>query len=128
MTLAFFGSAPDIAIILVVALIIFGPKKLPEVGKQLGHAMREFRKMADELTGAVHSVRDDVESSYKPVLTTLSNNSTSSPTVEHAMSHRPYDQTPEDLMAPAVAPEAEQIHVAPTILPPTPPAEDPKGH
>ena len=120
MPLAFFGSAPDIAIILVVALIIFGPKKLPEVGKQLGQAMREFRKMADELTGAVHSVRDDVESAYKPVLTTLNDHGTSSATVEHAMSHQPYDQEPQDLMAPAVVP-------AP--LPPgSEPADDAKGH
>ena len=38
-----FGSPADIAIILVVALIIFGPKKLPEVGKQLGQALREMK-------------------------------------------------------------------------------------
>ena len=52
-------------IILIVALIVFGPKKLPEVGKQLGQAMREFRKMTDELTGAAHSVRDEVENVWK---------------------------------------------------------------
>ena len=56
------GSPADWAIIMVVALLLFGPKKLPEVGKQLGQAMREFRKMTDELTGAAHSVRDGVES------------------------------------------------------------------
>ena len=33
----------DIAIIVVVALIVSGPNKLPEVGKQLGQAMRELR-------------------------------------------------------------------------------------
>ena len=71
------GAPPEWIIIAAVALIVFGPKKLPEVGKQLGQAMREFRKMADELTGAVHSVRDevtsvassaraDVESAYRP--------------------------------------------------------------
>ena len=52
-----------------MALVVFGPKKLPEVGKQLGQALREFRKMADEVTGATHSIRDEVESVYKPVFT-----------------------------------------------------------
>jgi len=33
----------DVAIAVIIALIIFGPKKLPEVGKQLGQAMRELR-------------------------------------------------------------------------------------
>jgi len=131
MPLAFFGSAPDIGIILVVALIIFGPKKLPEVGKQLGQAMREFRKMADELTGAVHSVRDDVESAYKPVLTSTLDHSTSSSTVEHAMSHRPFDSDAEDLMAPAVMPKSDPPALTLSTLPPGPPqagADNAKGH
>ena len=108
--LAFGFSPPDIAIILVLALIVFGPKKLPEIGKQLGQAMRELRKVTDEVTGAVHSVHSEVESVYKPVLTPPMEYGgnpyqvTSSPTVEKAMTHRPYDQTPEDIMAPAVPP------------------------
>ena len=121
MTLAYFGSVPDMAIIFVVALIIFGPKKLPEIGKQVGQAMREFRKIADEFTGAANSVRDEVESVYKPVLTSAAtSHDTSSATVERAISYQPYDQQPEDLMAPAVHP-----------LPPGPPAArdaDEKGH
>ncbi|MBN1272660.1 MAG: TatA/E family twin arginine-targeting protein translocase [Candidatus Aminicenantes bacterium] len=40
---------PEILIILVIALIIFGPKKLPEIGKSIGRAMREFRKTSDEI-------------------------------------------------------------------------------
>ena len=105
--LAFGFSPPDIAIILVLALIVFGPKKLPEVGKQLGQALREMRKITDELTGAVHSVSSEVESVYKPVMSPPSEygnpySGTSSATVEHAMTRKPYDQEPEDLMAPAV--------------------------
>ena len=105
--LAFGFSPPDIAIILFVALVIFGPKKLPEVGKQLGQAMRELRKITDEVTGAAHSVHNEVESVYKPVLSPPYDYgnpyaTTSSATVEKAMGHRPYDQAPEDLMAPVV--------------------------
>ena len=105
-----FGSPADIAIILVFALIIFGPKKLPEIGKQIGQAMREMRKVTDELTGVMHSVQTEVESVYKPVLSPPADYggnpylTTSSPTVEKAVAHRPYDQEPEDLMVPAVSP------------------------
>ena len=102
-----FGSPADIAIIMVVALIVFGPKKLPEVGKQLGQAMRELRKITDEVTGAAHSVHNEVESVYKPVLSPPHEYGnpyagTSSATVEKAITHRPYDQDPEDLIAPVV--------------------------
>lgn len=101
-----FGSPADIAIILVLALIVFGPKKLPEIGKQLGQALREVRKITDEVTGAAHSVQEEVESVYKPVMTPPQEYGnpyagTSSPTVEKAAAHRPYDQDPE-LMTPLV--------------------------
>ncbi len=46
-----FGSIglPEIIIILAVALLVFGPKKLPEVGRSIGKALREFRKTSDEI-------------------------------------------------------------------------------
>ena len=101
--LAFFGSPADIGIILILALIIFGPKKLPELGKQIGEAMREVRKITEEFTGVAHNVRTEVESVYKPALSSPSiYQPTSSPTVEQAMKHKSYDQEPEDLMAPVV--------------------------
>lgn len=37
-------------IILVLALIIFGPKKLPEIGRAFGQTLREFKKSARELS------------------------------------------------------------------------------
>ena len=40
---------PELLIIMVIALLIFGPKKLPEVGKSIGKAIREFRKASDEI-------------------------------------------------------------------------------
>jgi sec-independent protein translocase protein TatA len=50
---------PELIIILVVALIVFGPGKLPEVGKSLGKTIREFRKSSSqEMTG---EVQDAVE-------------------------------------------------------------------
>lgn len=35
---------PEILLILVIALLVFGPKKLPEIGKSLGKSFREFRR------------------------------------------------------------------------------------
>ena len=40
---------PELLIILAIALIIFGPNKLPELAKGLGKAMREFRKATEEV-------------------------------------------------------------------------------
>jgi len=48
-----FLSSPEIIIILILALILFGPQKLPEIGRQIGSAMRELRKMSGEVQRAL---------------------------------------------------------------------------
>ena len=40
---------PELIIILVIALIIFGPRKLPELGRSLGKSLGEFKKASNEL-------------------------------------------------------------------------------
>jgi len=46
-----FGSIgmPELVIILVIALILFGPRKLPELGRSLGKSIGEFKKASNEL-------------------------------------------------------------------------------
>ncbi|MEA2659948.1 MAG: sec-independent protein translocase protein TatA [Candidatus Binatota bacterium] len=45
-----FGSlgAPELIVIFVVALVVFGPSKLPELGKSLGEAIRGFKKAVSD--------------------------------------------------------------------------------
>lgn len=45
----FGGHLPELVILLVVALVIFGPKRLPEIGGATGKAIREFRKGTTEV-------------------------------------------------------------------------------
>ena len=46
-----FGSVgvPELIIIFTIALIIFGPRKLPELGKSLGKSLAEFKRASNEL-------------------------------------------------------------------------------
>ncbi len=50
--MSFMGMGPmEMGVILVIALIIFGPGKLPEIGAQIGNVVREFRNATGDLTG-----------------------------------------------------------------------------
>jgi Tat protein translocase TatB subunit len=61
----------EILVILVVALIAFGPKRLPEVSRQVGNAMRELRRMQDsvreELQSVLHGDEDVPGTASAPV-------------------------------------------------------------
>jgi len=50
-----FGSLgiPELIVIFVVALLVFGPKRLPEIGRTLGKALGEFKKATDELKNTI---------------------------------------------------------------------------
>jgi sec-independent protein translocase protein TatA len=49
-------GVPELLIVLVIALIVLGPKKLPEVGRSLGKGMREFK---DSISGITDGSDDD---------------------------------------------------------------------
>jgi TatA/E family protein of Tat protein translocase len=51
-----FGLEPwHIVLLLAVVLVVVGPKRLPEIGKNLGESIREFRKATSEFGGSVRS-------------------------------------------------------------------------
>ncbi len=60
----------EIFVILMIALVVFGPKKLPEMGRSLGKAIREFKsagtELQDELTKAADEIDRDTEPNIKP--------------------------------------------------------------
>jgi sec-independent protein translocase protein TatA len=75
----------EILLLLLVLLLVFGPKRLPEMGRSMGRGMREFK---DSLTGKLGD--EEEEEDEKPaVLTTTTT-------------------TPVETPAPAPAPKAEQ--------------------
>ncbi len=53
----------EILLILAVALIVFGPAKLPELGRSIGNGLREFRKATSELKDSI--TLEDSESEKK---------------------------------------------------------------
>ena len=52
---------PELLIILAIALIVFGPNKLPELAKAVGKAMREFKKATDEVKESFVAETKDLE-------------------------------------------------------------------
>ncbi|MEW6665785.1 MAG: TatA/E family twin arginine-targeting protein translocase [Thermodesulfobacteriota bacterium] len=64
---------PELVVILVVALIIFGPKKLPELAKALGRGMSEFKKASEEIKESLNmdeelrEVKRDLDESVQGV-------------------------------------------------------------
>ena len=66
-----FGSIgpAELILIFVVALLVFGPKKLPEIGRSVGKAIREFKKTSEEIKGRIE---EEIEASeVKDVSKTL---------------------------------------------------------
>jgi sec-independent protein translocase protein TatA len=56
-------SPGELIVVLIIALIVLGPKRLPEVGRSIGNGMREFR---DSLSGESRR-RDDDEDDFAPL-------------------------------------------------------------
>lgn len=114
---------PEILMILVVALIIFGPRKLPELGKTLGQSLAQFRKASEDFKRTweeeVEMEKRRIEAPPAPYQEAISEHS------ETASEPSPPDDADEpnywanDLNshAPETTAEAEPAPTAPAITP-----------
>ncbi|MEA3345125.1 MAG: TatA/E family twin arginine-targeting protein translocase [Chloroflexota bacterium] len=67
--MGFFGiGVPELLVILVIALIFFGPRRLPEIGRSIGEAVRDFRRMSagfgsewEELSKELEETKSEAE-------------------------------------------------------------------
>jgi len=53
---------PELIVIFIVALLVFGPKRLPELGRSLGRGISEFRKASSDLKGSLEREIQSLES------------------------------------------------------------------
>jgi sec-independent protein translocase protein TatB len=127
---------PEMLFILVVALLIFGPKKLPEIGRQVGKAMSEFKRASDDFKAQLDSeVRQlemnetrqrvaasssEPEVSISPPEGTVPATSAYGEIVDAELSARPESAAHDELTrvehgeaaAPAASPESEHAQAA----------------
>lgn len=79
------GSLQEILLILVIALLVVGPKRLPEVGRMLARALRELRSASDEFRSTLETHLEMNESVVRPVPVTsasMAAEPVASPTVQ----------------------------------------------
>ena len=58
---------PEMTFIFILALLLFGPKKLPELGRTLGKAMTEFRRASNELKATFDREMKNLEQETEPI-------------------------------------------------------------
>ena len=63
---------PELILIFIVALIVFGPKKLPEIGKSLGKGLAEFKRASDDFKQSIQKEVDGLKEEAKVEIPSLS--------------------------------------------------------
>ena len=58
---------PEVTVILILALLIFGPKKLPELGKQLGKTLKSLKKASNEFQNEIDQVMNEEDKEESPI-------------------------------------------------------------
>ncbi len=67
LTTILFISGPEIFIVMVVVLLLFGAKKIPEVARGIGKGMNEFRKATDEIKKEINNNTGDLGKDIKDI-------------------------------------------------------------
>lgn len=97
-------GVPELVLILIIGLIVFGPGKLPEMGRTLGKGIREFRKASNALSQAINAPENQPQQPAAP-----------------APQPQPQQPAaaPQESAAPAAKPAAEAKPSAPAYQAPT---------
>ena len=130
-----FGTlgGPEIILILVVALIVFGPRRLPEIGKSMGKMLAEFRKASNDFK---RTIEDELEAEKtRETLAPTPLPAVETPVVTTVATLDPLVTTGEPAVAAAasmpivatlVEPVSHDAAAAPIVVPPeTPPRIEP---
>ena len=90
----FFNVGPaEVLVILFVALIVFGPHRLPEIGRQVGAAMKELQRMRDAVKGELDGV---LNPDFTPASKTDDEQPPALEEPDHTVYHHPLSQPNED--------------------------------
>lgn len=105
-------GVPELVLILIIGLIVFGPGKLPEMGRTLGKGIREFRKASNALSQAINAPENQPQQPAAPA-----------PQPQQPAAPAPQSQqpaaAPQESAAPAAKPAAEAKPSAPAYQAPT---------
>lgn len=105
-------GVPELVLILIIGLIVFGPGKLPEMGRTLGKGIREFRKASNALSQAINAPENQPQQPAAPA-----------PQPQQPAAPAPQPQqpaaAPQKSAAPAAKPAAEAKPSAPAYQAPT---------
>lgn len=117
-----FGSLgfPEILLILVLALLIFGPKRLPEVGRTIGKGLSEFRRASSDLKRTVNAelALDEDERPASPRRPDLSGPAGSAAARTAALRQLPDPGGPPEATAARLPVEPERADTEPPLDPP----------
>jgi len=114
---------PEVIAIFIIALVVFGPKKLPELGKSLGRGLREFNKAKNDLKAtwdeqlreAENQIQSTKESVNHPIRETIDVVNSAYPFSEGG---RETDHE-ASVLPPQTDPKPELPEEPPTSIPPT---------
>jgi TatA/E family protein of Tat protein translocase len=118
---------PELLVIFVIALLVFGPKELPKIGRTIGKAMAEFRRASDELRDGIQREIDLAERegqpSHPPAEEPVATPTTETP--PPATEHQAGEAKPEEAAPAEPIPASSEFSLAqePTETPAEPPPQ-----